>query len=264
MITIMVVIIIAGFLTGITTIMFGFGGGFVVVPLVYHVLVATNTVPHDAMHIAVATSTAVMVVNSLYATIKNYRAGNLDLHAIFPLFYFIGIGSVLGVFLAILLHDNVIKILFIIYMVITIADCLFREGFLKNQESKSKLSNTTLFVGGPIIGVIASMLGVGGSVMTVPLLRRRGYEMKTCVSSANPLSVPVAVMGAIFYASLGWDKHFGSYYLGYINLKIFIILVLSGFFGIVFAMKFIPKISDGLHAKIYVLLLIVVLVAISV
>ncbi len=28
----------AGFLTGITTILFGFGGGFVVVPFVYHLI----------------------------------------------------------------------------------------------------------------------------------------------------------------------------------------------------------------------------------
>ena len=35
----------AGFLTGITTILFGFGGGFVVVPFVYHLISASGEQP---------------------------------------------------------------------------------------------------------------------------------------------------------------------------------------------------------------------------
>ncbi|MVZ10341.1 sulfite exporter TauE/SafE family protein, partial [Enterobacteriaceae bacterium 8376wG6] len=40
----------AGFLTGITTILFGFGGGFVVVPFVYHLISASGEQPGQAMH----------------------------------------------------------------------------------------------------------------------------------------------------------------------------------------------------------------------
>jgi hypothetical protein len=47
---------------------------------------------------------------------------------------------------------------------------------------------------------------VGGSVMTVPLLRRHGYDMKYCVSAANPLSIPVAVIGALMYIVLGGTR----------------------------------------------------------
>ncbi|MBU5900734.1 hypothetical protein JVW24_26815, partial [Vibrio cholerae O1] len=66
--------------------------------------------------------------------------------------------------------------------------------------------------------VIAAMLGVGGSVMTVPLLRRHGYEMKDCVSAANPLSSGIALMGAGMYGWLGHGKIAGAGYLGYVNL----------------------------------------------
>lgn len=52
-------------------------------------------------------------------------------------------------------------------------------------------------------------------------------------------------------------------YLSYVNLNILgLLAVVAGIAGIVFARRCLPKVSDALHAKIYVLLLIAVLIAI--
>jgi uncharacterized membrane protein YfcA len=257
-----ILVLLTGFITGITTILFGFGGGFVVVPFVYHLVVASGEHPGQAMHIAVATSTAVMILNSGYATFTNWRSNNLLRETIVPLIYFIGIGAALGAFASSLLEDAVVRLLFVIYMLVTIADCLFRQGFLV-KPARAVLSKTTLWGGGPVIGVIATLLGVGGSVLTVPLLRRHGYEMKHCVSAANPLSIPVAVIGALMYIGLGWKEMSGSQYLGYVNLTLLAMLVVAGIVGIVFAKRCLPKVNDSWHARIYVLLLMLVLIAIS-
>ncbi|EJD1474021.1 sulfite exporter TauE/SafE family protein, partial [Escherichia coli] len=58
------IIALAGFTTGITTVLFGFGGGFVVVPFVYQLMLRQSELAGNAMHIAVATSTAVMIFNA--------------------------------------------------------------------------------------------------------------------------------------------------------------------------------------------------------
>ncbi|SQC87864.1 integral membrane protein [Klebsiella pneumoniae] len=55
-----VIIALAGFTTGITTVLFGFGGGFVVVPFVYQLMLRQPAIADNAMHVAVATSTAVI------------------------------------------------------------------------------------------------------------------------------------------------------------------------------------------------------------
>jgi hypothetical protein len=257
-----ILVLLTGFITGITTILFGFGGGFVVVPFVYHLVAASGEHQGQAMHIAVATSTAVMILNSGYATFTNWRSNNLLRETIVPLIYFIGIGAALGAFASSLLEDAVVRLLFVLYMLVTIADCLFRQGFLV-KPARAVLSKTTLWVGGPVIGVIATLLGVGGSVLTVPLLRRHGYEMKHCVSAANPLSIPVAVIGALMYIGLGWKEMSGPQYLGYVNLTLLGMLVVAGITGIVFAKRCLPKVNDRWHARIYVLLLMLVLIAIS-
>jgi uncharacterized protein len=51
-----------GVLTGVSTVLFGFGGGFITAPAVYVIAAAAHD--GDAMHTAVATSTAVMIVNA--------------------------------------------------------------------------------------------------------------------------------------------------------------------------------------------------------
>ncbi|WP_034949017.1 sulfite exporter TauE/SafE family protein [Erwinia oleae] len=259
-----VIIALAGFATGMTTVLFGFGGGFVVVPFVYRFIShhGGDAVAGQAMHIAVATSTAVMVLNASLASYKNWKAGTLLAETLCPLIFFIVPGALLGALLAGALPDNRIRMLYILYMLFTVADCLLRKGFFMQREKK-RLSSFTASAGGVIIGTVAALLGVGGSVMTVPLLRRHGYAMQHCISAANPLSVPVAVVASLVYIFSAPDGMPENGYLGYINLQILGLLIVTGFAGIAFTRKFIPPVPDLLHARIYILLLTGVTIAIS-
>ncbi|WP_313683671.1 sulfite exporter TauE/SafE family protein [Pantoea sp.] len=254
-------LILVGFATGITTILFGFGGGFVVVPFVYQRLSHQPALAGYAMHIAVATSTAVMVFNAGWASWQNWRVGKLHTQVVFPLLWFIAAGAFGGAWLAGILTDNEVRLLFILYLLATLADCLLRKGFMQPPAYKP-LSAITLSAGGIVIGFIAALLGVGGSVMTVPLLRRHGYAMENCVSAANPLSLPVALCGAGMYSLGGPALIPQGDYLGFINLKILLLLTVAGFCGMLFSHKYIPRVPDVWHARIYLLLLFLVLTGI--
>ncbi|WP_410677138.1 sulfite exporter TauE/SafE family protein [Citrobacter braakii] len=252
------IITLAGFTTGITTVLFGFGGGFVVVPFVYQQMLRLPQLAGNAMHIAVATSTAVMIFNAGWVTYQNWRAGKLSTRILFPLLWFIAVGSVAGSWLEGLLSESLVRSLFIVYMLATITDCLLRKGFFSSSVPR-RLSLSIVTGGGVIIGMIAALLGVGGSVMTVPLLRRHGYAMRECISASNPLSLPVALCGALTYMVTGWQSIPVSGFIGFISLKILGLLVLTGWSGIVFSRRFIPPVPDIWHARIYVLLLCLVL-----
>lgn len=153
-----------GCLTGVLTVLFGFGGGFVTVPVVYSFVLATSG--QDAMHVAVATSTAVMLVNSFTATLAQLRSGRLRKEYMWPLVLFIAFGSVLGAAAATLVSDSSLHILFIAYLAITIVDSLVRRGFLAGDDSGAVtgLGRTATTAGGVGIGAVATFLGVGGSV----------------------------------------------------------------------------------------------------
>ncbi|WP_198968856.1 sulfite exporter TauE/SafE family protein [Xylophilus sp. ASV27] len=258
-----------GGLSGVTTVLFGFGGGFVVVPLLYRVLGAAYDA-HDAageaaMHIAVATSTCVMVINALAATRRHARAGNIDWPAIRTLAAFIGVGAVLGAGAAVAASADLLRWAFVVYLGITILDCLLRQGFMsrRNSAAPRPLAPAQTVGGGLIIGLVATFLGVGGSVMTVPLLRRRGFSMTRATAMANPLSLPVAIAGTATYMAMAWFRSvaLGPWHAGYVDLLAFAVLAVGSLLGIRLTSRYIGRIPDRLHARVYIGLLAVVMLS---
>lgn len=63
------------------------------------------------------------------------------------------------------------------------------------------------------------------------------------------------------YAVIGWQTIPVNGFLGFINLKVLGMLVLTGWAGIVFSRRVIPAVPDIWHARIYVMLLFLVLLA---
>ena len=260
-----------GCLTGVTAVLFGFGGGFVVVPLLYRMLTASHgaddPISQSAMHIAVATSTCVMIVNALVATGKHRRAGNLIRDYLWPLGGFIGLGAVVGAIAAVWVSGEVIRYAFIAYLGVTIVDCLLRRGFLTQSEGviPRQLGTLETSGGGVGIGAIATFLGVGGSVMTVPLLRRCGLSMSQATSMANPLSVPVALAGTLTYMILAGysETDLGPWFIGYVDLLAFAVLTLGSMLGIRLATPWIGRIPDRVHAWVYIGLLVIVMLGMS-
>jgi uncharacterized protein len=257
-----------GLLLGILTILFGFGGGFVVVPLVYHFFPAYGLLSaadaHYAMQIGVATSTAVMIVGTVYATLKHHLAGRIDWPSVFPMAVYIAVGSALGAYAAALMPGAVLRIVFIVYIVGVIADCVLRKGFMDEASGHEfhRLGRATEAGAGVVIGAIASLLGVGGSVMTVPLMRRHGARMEGATALANPLSFPVAVVGTLTYVLAARHHHvdLGPQYLGFVHLPSFVLLSVFSVAGVEFAQRVLPKMPDKVHAYTYVGLLILVVV----
>lgn len=254
-----------GCMSGVTAVLFGFGGGFVVVPLLYRMLMASHgaddPIGQSAMHIAVATSTGVMIVNALIATANHHRAGNLIRHYLWPLGGYIGLGSIIGAAAAMWADGEVIRYAFIVYLGITILDCLLRRGFLTQSDNAVPRRLGKSGLSGVGIGAVATFLGVGGSVMTVPLLRRCGLNMSQATSMANPLSLPVALAGTLTYMAMARFSAFnlGPWFIGYVDVLAFVLLATGSIIGIRLATPWIGRIPDHLHARVYMGLLVLVM-----
>ncbi|MEO8815816.1 MAG: sulfite exporter TauE/SafE family protein [Mycobacterium sp.] len=253
-----------GCLIGLTTVLFGFGGGFITVPVVSAIVAAQGG--SDAMHTAVATSTAVMVVTALSATAAQRRSGRLHRRYLWPMIVFIGLGAAVGALAADRLSETVLTVAFVGYLAVTIADGIGRSGFLGAKRRRAAtaraLSMVTATAGGMGIGAVAGLLGVGGSVMTVPLLRRRGLPMADAVAMANPLSIPVAVVATAVYAVTGPTMpHAGQ--IGQIDVSAAAALLCGSLPTIAVVKRFAGRIADRIHAIAYLVLLAVVMVAMT-
>ncbi|MCX5265620.1 sulfite exporter TauE/SafE family protein [Streptomyces sp. NBC_00199] len=262
MLTSYLILLLFGCLTGMTTVLFGFGGGFVTVPVVYGFWSVTAHSGADAMHVAVATSTAVMVVNSVLATLAQWRQGRIRREYIWPMAAFILVGAVAGSLAATRIGDSALRVLFAAYLLVTIADSLLRKGFLSVPRTRKPrpLSRLAKTLGGIAIGSVAACLGVGGSVMTVPLLRRRGLPMAEATAMANPLSAPVAVVGTIVYALAAPALHAQGGRLGSIELPACAALLGGSLPTIALVRRAVARVPDRVHSVAYVTLLVTVLI----
>lgn len=255
-----------GLISGITTWLFGFGGGFVTVPLLYTLILSlwgANSLPGEhAMQIAVATSALIMLFSATITTIKHSKAGRIDWKTISILFIGIACGGILGALLALTVEGDWIRWLFIGYLFVTILDCYLRSGFMTPTTPIKKIGNTREAFNGTLIGIVAAFLGVGGSVMTVPLLRRRGTSMVKSAAMANTLTLPLALTATLTYIALSFTAPLNneSGFVGYIWLKATLILICSTWVGLKISERFLSRIPDKWHARIYPLLLILVLI----
>jgi uncharacterized membrane protein YfcA len=120
-----------------------------------------------------------------------------------------------------------------VYLGLTIADCLFLVGFLQSA-GHTKRTVRTIPIKGVTIGTVAILLGVRGSAMTVLLMRRAGLSMAQSSAMANPLSVPVALVGSLMYAVTGQLETAGIHngFLGYIYLPAFGLLTVGSLIGV--------------------------------
>jgi hypothetical protein len=89
--------------------------------------------------------------------------------------------------------------------------------------------------------------------------------MTVATAMANPLSLPVAIVGTLTYmlASPGAAALPGHGYWGYVDMLAFVVLLAGSWLGMQAATPWVGRIPDKLHAKIYLALLTLVLLTMA-
>ncbi len=256
------VLVLIGVLTGLTTVLFGFGGGFVTVPVIVWADAALGPV---AGTVAVATSAIVMVVNAAVATTATPRVVLARLRGRGTLLGLLAAGGLLGALAALAVPAAVPSWGFVIYVAVTIIDVLARPGFLRSADlARDDTSHRAIpTAAGAPIGAVASLLGVGGSVMTVPLLRRGGLPMGHATALANPLTLAISIPAALvfLFAQHTTNLERAVFSVGIIDLGAAALLLIGAIPVIVTLRRRPPRIPDRVHAWAYVVMLVVVFLA---
>ncbi|MFI9251962.1 TSUP family transporter [Streptomyces sp. NPDC053069] len=267
-----------GLLTGVTTVLFGFGGGFVAVPVVVWANAALGA---DAIRVATATSALVMLVNAGFATAVTPRRVLSALRGSGTLLLLLAAGATAGALATRHAPAGQAHWGFVAYVAVTIVDLLLRPGFLRRRgpaeesgEAQAEQTRTgqagavravpralPAVLGAPI-GAVAAFLGVGGSVMTVPALRRAGHPMRVATALANPLTLAIA-LPATALSLTGTDTgsvagHTPLHLVGLVDLRAAGALLVGALPVIAVLRRRPPRIPDRTYAWAYLALLGVV------
>lgn len=200
--TIYVVLLLSGIASGFLAGLLGFGGGFVMVPVLMLALPALDVDPALAPKIAVATSLAAMIPTACSAVFAQFRRGMLDLAWVHRLCPAAMLGAVAGSQLAAAASGRWVATGFAIYAG-WIALSVVRQRPV--DQAPSRPARVIRALPSPIIGLligaIAAIAGVGGASLTVPFLLAAHVEMKRAVAVSSAVGMAIAIAGAASFAT---------------------------------------------------------------
>jgi uncharacterized membrane protein YfcA len=214
----------AGLVAGLIAGLFGVGGGTITVPILFlwfsHIGVSSN----HAMHAAVATSLATIIATSASSMNAHRKRGSVDEAIVKDWSPYIGIGSVLGVGLAAIMSGAEMRAIFgtflaaiALYMLCTKETTVLYNGMPKGA---AKVASTGF------IGIVSSLVGIGGGSMVVPMMTLGGVPMQRAVGTASAFGMVIAIPGTIVNIVAGWNETgLPPLSLGYVNLLSLAILL---------------------------------------
>ena len=214
----------AGLIAGL----FGIGGGVVMVPAMYYVLTALGY-PDHAMHAAVGTSLMVIVATSLRSVSAHAKRGAVDFQILRTWTPWIVVGALVGSALADLAPGRALTGLFGGVALILSAQLFFgRPDWRLAEDMPGQPLRGVL---GGFIGVLSSLMGIGGGVFGVTLMSVCGRTIHQAVATSAGFGVAIGFPGAIGFMIAGLDEAGRApLSLGYVNLAAFVILAGAAFF----------------------------------
>ncbi len=253
-----------GIVVGVLSMVFGIGGGLIIVPAVSIFLQFTGYSHDVAMKTAVATSLVTIIASTLNSLYKQHRLQNVPWSLVGKFLPSVIIGGVAGSILSNFVTGIFLSYLFIIFLLIVIILSFFNKNFTASYEFKEfkeprRLSTRVV---GFLVGILSVLMGIGGNVLFVPYLRCYKLPMKNATAFTLGVMPLLALIGTLGY--MATSMHMGEtkmppYSIGYINMPAFIFITCGSFLGAFFGRKLLVRISDKLQANAYLFFLIIVL-----
>lgn len=215
--------ILTGVIAGVTGGLLGLGGGAIIVPILYALFAWLDLAPTATMQLAVGTSLATIVFTAMSSGLTHQRLGNVQIKTLLALAPGIVIGALLGAVIADAVSSDVLKKVFGLFEIMIAIQIGF--GF-KPAAHRSLPSSTGLAVSGGLIGVVSSVMGIGGGSMTVPYLLWCNVSMREAVGTSAACGFPIAVAGVIGFIIGGLNNTgLPDWSLGYVYLPAMLCII---------------------------------------
>ncbi|RUO29820.1 sulfite exporter TauE/SafE family protein [Aliidiomarina sedimenti] len=191
---------LGGILAGLLSGMLGIGGGIVVVPLLIYLLPLMGIEAALVVPMAVGTSLATIVVTTLSGAYAHHRHRMI-------LWPWVGLiapcmvgGGIVGAMLGVKIEPQLLQRIFATVLLLLAARMIWK---MQPRADDKRIRRTPVRLWSVGIGVISSLVGIGGGALVVPLLHFYQITMRHAVAVAAVCSVLLAFVGTITYALLG-------------------------------------------------------------
>ncbi|MBS15449.1 MAG: permease [Gammaproteobacteria bacterium] len=210
----------AGAVAGITTGLFGVGGGFIIVPTLLAILPMFAGDSDGLVHTAIGTSLASIIVSSFRA-VQTHRKNNLvDFSVLKAWAPWLLIGVAGGVVLASYMDATALIVVFAVGVLVYSIYFIFPQYFEPKEVPWSLPQGLSLAGFASALGGFSALLGIGGGTPFVVIMVICGRRVHQAVATAAGVGFIIAIPGAIGFLILGLTQKaplpWGS--IGYVHI----------------------------------------------
>ena len=242
----------AGFFAGF----FGIGGGIITVPCLFYIFGAVGIDKSFIMHLAVGTSFAIIVPTAMMSVFTHYKHKAVDFGVVKTYGIFVVIGVIIGTFFAASMNTKSLVLFFSVIMYLLALNLIFLKDKTKIKLKFTLLQRTFL---GFIVGFVSSLMGIGGAIMNVPILKFVGYTINKAIGSAASIGFLIAVFGCLGFLISGiMIKTDIPLSTGFINIPAFLIFIPITIVMAKVGATTVHKMKREIIAKLFGLFLIII------
>jgi uncharacterized membrane protein YfcA len=211
-----------GSLAGVTAGLLGVGGGIIIVPILLFMFTSQGFSPQHIMQMALGTSLGSIMFTSVSSFRAHHQRGAVHWDIVKRITPGILAGTFAGSWIAARLSTPFLKGFFACFLYYVSIQLLLN---FKPKPTR-QLPKTAGMAGvGGFIGVISSLVGIGGGTLSVPFMTWCNVPMHHAIGTSAAIGFPIAVAGTLGYVVNGLTvSGLPSLNLGYLNLP--------GLFGI--------------------------------
>ena len=109
---------------------------------------------------------------------------------------------------------------------------------------------------GGVIGLISSLVGAGGGVLTIPLMTMCNVPMRNAIGTSAALGLPIAVAGTVGYIATGLDsEHLPGLSIGYVYMPALVGIVLGTFVTVPFGARAAHRLPVPVLKRVFAVIL---------
>lgn len=216
MLTTLLIYCIVGAIVGILAGLFGIGGGLVIVPILIYVF-SLQHIPHElTMHLALATSLASIIFTSTSSFYAHHKRGAVHWDVVKKIVVGIFTGTFLGSCIAAAMSTDFLKIFFVIFLYFVATQLLLGK---KPKPGRELPGLPGMFGVGNMIGVVSSLVGIGGGTLSVPFMLWCNINAHHAIGTSSAIGLPIAIAGTFGYIFNGWNvPDLPPYSIGFVYL----------------------------------------------
>jgi len=237
------ILLASGVLAGLLAGLLGVGGGIVIVPMLYHIFIYMNIDISIAMPLAIGTSLSTIVVTSIISARSHHKKGGIDWDLAKRWIPFVILGVLIGAFSSKFIDGTNLKFMFgILLLVVSLHMIISSFKSLVIASSLPGKFGQSIFA--VLLGGFASLLGIGGGTLMVPLLSLFSFPIHRAVSTASLFGLIISIPATIGYIIVGWNvENLPLASTGYVNWLAFAVLVPMTMFFAPYGVKLAYKLN---------------------